>query len=74
MLKKLNQILNIVVGSFFGVFLGHGIYVFQDYKSHPGLYEMQSSPWYASILVYGAVFIAVLLAAIAVKLIIKKRL
>ena len=30
MLKKLNQIINIVIGSFVGVFIGHGIYAFWD--------------------------------------------
>ena len=33
-LKKLNRILNIVIGSFIGVFIGHGIYVYWDYKTH----------------------------------------
>lgn len=27
-LKKLNRILNIVIGSFIGVFIGHGIFVY----------------------------------------------
>ncbi len=34
MLKKLNQITNITIGSFVGVFIGCGIYVFCDYKKH----------------------------------------
>ena len=38
MLKKLNQITNITIGSFVGVFIGCGIYVFCDYKKHPDLY------------------------------------
>ena len=74
MLKKLDSILNIVMGSFIGVFLGRGIFVFWDYKTHPGLYAMQSAPWYTSVLVNG-VFTATLLAAAAViKFIVQKKL
>ena len=55
--KKLNQITNITIGSFVGVFIGCGIYVFWDYKKHPDLYAMQSAPWYTSIFIYGIVML-----------------
>ena len=74
MLKKINHILNIIIESFIGVFIGHGIYVFWDYKTHPDLYAMQSAPWYTSILVYGLFTIVVLIAGIIIKLIIRLRL
>lgn len=74
MLKKLNLILNIMIGSFIGVFIGHGIFVFRDFKSHPDLYAIQSAPWYTSILLYGIAMAAVLLIAIIIKLIIRKKL
>lgn len=74
MLKKINSILNIIIGSFIGVFIGHGIYVFGDYKTHPDLYAMQSAPWYTSILVYGLFTIVVLIVGIIIKLIIRLRL
>ena len=74
MLKKLNYILNILIGSFIGVFAGHGIFVFWDYKSRPDLYAMQSSPWYTSILVHGIFTIVILIAAIIIKLIIINKL
>lgn len=74
MLKKLNYILNIVIGSFIGVFIGHGIYVFLDYKTHPDLYAMQPVPWYTSILVYGLFTIVVLIVSIIIKLIIWRKL
>lgn len=72
MLKKVNSILNIVMGSCIGVFIGNGIYVFWDYKAHPGLYAMQSAPWYASILVYGIFTAVVLIAGMLAKLIIRR--
>ena len=74
MLKKINHILNIIIESFIGVFIGHGIYVFWDYKTHPDLYAMQSAPWYTSILVYGLFTIVVLIVGIIIKLIIRLRL
>lgn len=74
MLKKLDHILNIIIGSSLGVFIGRGIYVFWDYKTHPGLYAMQSAPWYTSILVYGIATLIVLVAAIIVKLVLRKKI
>lgn len=71
MLKKLNYTLNIIMGSVIGVFAGHGIFVIWDYRTHPGLYDMQSAPWYTSILVYGAFTAAVLAVAIMAKLVIR---
>ena len=73
MLKKLNRLLNIITGAFVGVFIWHGLYVYSDFKAHPDLYAMQSAPWYTSILLYGAVTAAILLAALVVKLIIRQK-
>ena len=73
MLKKLNRLLNTITGAFVGVFIGHGLYVYWDFKAHPDLYAMQSAPWYTSILLYGAVTAAILLAALVVKLIIRQK-
>ena len=74
MLKRINSILSIIIGSFIGVFIGHGIYVFWDYKTHPDLYAMQSAPWYISILVYGLFTIVALIIGIIIKLIIRSKL
>jgi len=74
MLEKINQILNIVMGSFIGVFIGHGIYVFWDYKMHPDLYAMQSAPWYISILVYFAFTVVILAVMMIIKMIIRRKL
>lgn len=73
-MKKHNNILNIVIGLFVGVFIGYGIYMICDYKAHPGLYDMQSAPWYTNILVYGIFTIVILLIAIIIKLIIRKKI
>lgn len=70
-MKKLNHILNVIIGAFTGVFIGHGIYVVWNVRTHPELYAMQSAPWYTSLLVYGAFTIAVLLICIVLKIIFK---
>lgn len=74
MLKKINYILNIIMGSAVGVFAGHGLYVFWDYKTHPDLYAMQSAPWYTSIGVYGIFTVVLLIVAGIIKLIIRKKI
>lgn len=74
MLKRLNQIINIVMGSFVGAFVGYGIYVFWDYKTHPDLYAVQSTPWYTSIFVYGIVLLFLLGMAVIAKLLIRKNM
>ena len=74
MWSKLNNILNILMGSFVGVFIGYGIYSVWDYKTHPDLYAMQSAPWYTSILLYGILAVAVLILGFILKRIIRKGL
>lgn len=72
-MKRLNTILNTIIGAFVGVFIGHGIYVVWNYKTCPKLYAMQSTPWYTSILVYGAFTIVVFLICFVIKVIIKHK-
>ena len=71
-MKKLNNFLNILIGTFIGVFIGHGIYVYYDFKTHPALYAMNSAPWYTSILVYGIFTLVVILVVIIAKILIKR--
>ena len=73
-MKKFNKVLNIIMGSFFGVFIGYSIYQYVDYKRNPGLYEIQSAPWYTGIKIYGLVTLVVLLTGIILKLLIKSKL
>lgn len=71
MIKQVNRALNIVMGSVFGVFMGHGIYVYWDYKTHPDLYAMQSAPWYTSILMYGLATGIALIIGLVIKLVLR---
>lgn len=72
-MKKLNHILNIIMGAFFGVLIGHGIYVVWDFKTNPELYAIQSAPWYTSILAHGVFTLVVLLVCIVIKAITKRK-
>ncbi len=74
MLKKLNEILNILISSLIGAFAGHVIYVCLDYRTHPGLYDMQSAPWYTGILYYAIFTIVPLIIAIIIKLFLFRKL
>lgn len=71
-MKKLDQILNILMGAFIGVFLGHGLWQYWNYHRYPDLYAMQSAPWYTSILVYGAFAAGVVIIALLLKWILGK--
>ncbi len=70
-MKKINAILNTIMGCFAGVFIGNSIYTFVDYKTHPALYEVNSAPWYTSILMHGAVTFAVLVICVLIKVAVK---
>ena len=74
MLKRINQLLTIIMGSACGVFIGYGIYVYWHYRKYPGLYETYSAPWYTGILLYGAILLLVLAVCFVLKLIVRKRM
>lgn len=70
-MKKLNNILNIIMGSFFGVFIGRSLYVIWKHNTNPEFYTMQSAPWYTSILVYGLFTMIIFAIYIAIKIALK---
>ena len=70
-MKKLDQLLNTMMGAFIGVFIGYSICVIWDYKTNPELYYIQSAPWYTSILVYGLFTIIFIVICLIVKSLIK---
>lgn len=74
MLEKINSMLNVISCSSIGVYIGHTIYEYWHYRKYPGLYALQSAPWYTSVLVYGAFTVVVLLVVTALKYIIRRKL
>ena len=73
MWNKLNTFLNCLIGAFIGVFLARSVYTYWDYKTHPELYAQMSAPWYTPILLSGIASGAVILAALMVKVMIRKK-
>ncbi len=73
-MKKLNAILNILMGSFFGVFIGDLIATYRNYRQFHEVYDAaNSAPWY-----YGAfsgliLFVAIVILCVVIKLIIRGR-
>ena len=74
MLKKLELILNILMGSSVGIFLGHWAYTFWDYRTHSALYASWSAPWYTGVQIYGMLTAILLVVAVSVKLVIRKKM
>lgn len=69
MKKKINRILNIFVFSFIGQLIGYGLYQYWHFCKYPKFYEMQSAPWYTSILAHGLFTLIILAVCMIVKVI-----
>lgn len=71
MVKRIHHILNLIIGTCLGIFVGSGIYSFWDFRMHPELYHMQSAPWYTGILLRGTVTVAVIVGCLILKAILR---
>ena len=69
MKQKIQRILNIIMGSFIGVFIGSGLYRYWHFRKYPDLYIMQSAPWYTGILVQGLFTLVLLAVCLIIKLV-----
>jgi hypothetical protein len=74
MRKKINQILNIIMGSFIGVFIGLGLYKYWHFQKYPDLYVIQSAPWYTGILINGLLVLVLLAVCMIVKVILMEKM
>jgi heme-degrading monooxygenase HmoA len=74
MKDRFNNLLNIIMGSTLGVFIGHAIFRYVYYKKHPKMYAIQSAPWYTSIIIYGVVALSIMLIAFALKMYLLKKM
>ena len=74
MKKKINQILNIIMGSFIGVFIGLGLYKYWHFQKYPDLYVIQSAPWYTGILINGLLTLVLLAVCMIVKVILIEKI
>ena len=73
MLKRINDLMNIVIGAAIGVFIGCRLYNFIDFKRHPELYAMQSATWYTQLVPWGGLTIGIIAIAAIIKLIFRKK-
>lgn len=71
--NRINQIMNIIICSSVGIFIGHGLTVFTDYRRYHDLYAMQSSPWYGSIITYGIFTAVIVVIALIIKAVVVHR-
>lgn len=74
-MKRLNTFLNIIMGSFFGVFVSNTIVNYRHYHAFPETYVGNSAPWYY----FGAfqsllLFLAVVIICVIIKLVIRKKM
>ena len=72
MKQKIQRILNIIMGSFIGVFIGSGLYRYWHFRQYPDLYIMQSAPWYTGILVQGLFTLVLLAVCLIIKVVLIK--
>lgn len=54
-----------------GVFIGSAVERWLDYRNHPGLYEMNSAPWYTQILANALLTAVILLLEVALYLLLR---
>jgi len=73
MFKKLDSILNTIMATFVGVFIGHSIYKYYHYIKFPDLYKLQSTPCYTSIIIYGIITAILLTISAILKSLIKQK-
>lgn len=67
------KILRIMLWSFIGVFIGSSLFKWYDYKMHPGLYAMQSAPWYLSIEINAIFTVIVVIVILIIMWMIRKK-
>ena len=73
-MKKLNTFLNVLMGSFFGVFIGDLIAKYKIYQQFHEIYDAtNSAPWYYGVLSSLILFIAVVIVCVIIKLIIRNK-
>jgi hypothetical protein len=67
MLRKIQHIMNVIIGVTIGLGLGNIIFTWVDYTQNPGLYEMQSVPWYTRIIAISIICLIALVMEIIVQ-------
>ncbi len=73
-MKKLNTFLGILMGAFFGVFIGDLIASYRNYQQFHEIYDAtNSAPWYYGSVSSLILCIAIVIVCIVIKLIIHNK-
>lgn len=72
MLSKIDKLINIITGSFIGVFIGRSLYTYWHYTKHTELYIVNSAPWYTGIIVNGIFTVVIIVVAVIAKIVMKR--
>lgn len=73
-MKRVYNILKIVLWVSVGVFVGSSIYKYYDYKTHLDLYAMTSAPWYLSIEINALFTLIIIVVVSGLMWIVKKKM
>ena len=74
-MKELNTVLNILMGSFFGVFIGDLRSTYRHYRQFREIYEAtNSAPWYYGTADSLILFLSVVIICVVIKLIVRKKM
>ena len=73
-MDKLNTFLNIFIGTLIGGVFGHALFTYRHYLKYPGLYEIQSAPWYTSVIVRAGFTLGLIVIILIIKFVIKRRM
>lgn len=73
-MRRIYQILKVLAASMIGIFIGTSIYQYMDYKRRPGLYALNSAPWYTGIQVMGIFTGVILVVLVAAMWVIRRKM
>ena len=72
-MRVLRDFLLILLGLTLGFVLGDGVHTYLDYLQRPMLYQLQSAPWYVSIIFTGLIGLALVVLELLALRAIRKR-
>ena len=73
MIDPICKMLRIAAAALAGAWAGYALWQWWGFSARPGLYAMQSAPWYTGILVCGAAAAVLALALLAAAWLLRRR-
>ena len=66
-MEKLDRFLSVLMGSFFGVFIGNLVYYYYKYRRFPEIYAARSALWYYDALPALILFLIAVIVCLIIK-------